>query len=755
MTSKHLFLKGMREDIQHKVWMLVLSLLGSFLAMPVLWLLYYTDTDIGNTTLYMKNMTSQEQARAISETIGRVVRFFRGDLILATGVIAIVGAVIVGLECFRYLQQKSMVDTYHSLPVSRMQIFAIKYVNGLLIWLVPYLLCMILTLVICSAQLAPIGGTEGVPALIREAVVDTAVLIVVYLLIYHLMLLATMLTGNMLNTLAMASILGCGVIIAYGLGLGFMTTYLNTYYPQGRRGIQAALYASPMAAPVYLLSCRMEDEVSALGFPVTPTLICLGVALALGGLTLFVYSKRPSERAGRGVDMKGLAGILRACVSVLGGMGGWLFMYSLVDSTAWSVFGALLVGILTYGVLDVIFSMDFKAFFRHKYSMAASMALTLLISFGYRGDWMGYDRYLPQQEDIQKVSIACSPYSISRNWPEILEGVELTDASQIYAFLERGIENVFGQEHISEEALVGEAYGELVYKTNAFYVEVTLASGRSYFRTYPYYRWDEDVVLPLLCSEEYARGAYYLSEDVIDACYNMRFVSDSGIDGGACETKDERILREVAAAYNQDLLEQPEVIIRGEDRLLGQVYVQIRQVYGYTQTLTLDIFEGMTHTLAAMERGGIRIFNQPVEAKDVESITFKVNGSRYGSRGDASISFVERGIRSWFGVYPDSGYKPYPEMAADSEGSGQLAVDIPSTESETYTFVITAPEEIEELLELIQYCDRGHNGVFTRGSVSDVTVQDDHGTEWAVSVRRGALPEKYIQRFLEEAEAQR
>lgn len=749
MTSKRLFLRGLREDIRHKVWMLVLSLLGSFLAMPVLWLLYYTDMNIRNTTWYLKNMTSQEQAQAISETVGYVVRFFREDLILSTGVIAIVGAVIVGLECFRYLQQKSMVDTYHSLPVSRMQIFAIKYVNGLLIWLVPYLLCMILTLVICSVQLAPIGGMEGIPALIREAAVDTAVLMVAYMLIYHLMLLATMLTGNMLNTLAMASILGCGVIIAYGLGLGFMRTYFSTYYPQGR-GIQAALYASPIAAPVYLLSCRVDEEVSALGFPVMPTLICLGVALALGGLTLFVYSKRPSERAGRGVDMKGLAGILRTCVSVLGGMGGWLFMNSLIDHIAWSVFGALLVGILAYGVLDVIFSMDFKAFFRHKYGMAASMALTLLISFGYRGDWMGYDRYLPQQEDIQKVSIACSPYSINRNWPEILEGVELTDASQIHAFLERGIENVVGQRHTSEKALIEVAYGEYVYKTDAFYVEVTLASGWSYFRTYPYYRWDEDVVLPLLCSEEYARGAYCLSEDVIDICYNMRFVSDSGIDGGVFETKDEKILREVAEAYNQDLLGQPEVIIRGEDRLLGQVYVQIRQVNGYTQTLTLDIYEGMTHTLAAMERGGIRIFNQPVEAKDVESITFKVDGSRYGYRGDASISFVERGIRGWFGVYPDSGYEPHPDMASDSEESGQLA-----EESSTYTFVVTAPEEVEELLELIQYCKKSRNGVFAKGMVSDVIIQDDYGTEWTVSVRRGALPEKYIQRFLEEAEAQR
>ncbi len=39
--------------------------------------------------------------------------------------------------------------------------------------------------------------------------------------------------------------------------------------------------------------------------------------------------------------------------------------------------------------------------------------------------------------------------------------------------------------------------------------------------------------------------------------------------------------------------------------------------------------------------------------------------------------------------------------------------------------------------------------------VPDVTIQEAHGTEWPVNVGRGGLPEKYIQRFLEEAEAQR
>ena len=232
MTSKHLFLKGMKEDLRHKVWMLALSLLGNFLAMPVLWLLNYSDVAFADVRMLTSEMTARQQAEAIAQSTERMINFFGKGLVIAASIIAILGAVVVGLECFHYLQQKSMVDTYHSLPVGKTQLFGIKYINGLLIWLVPYLFCTVLTLVFAGILLARVGGSGGILGLILEAAKNTAVLMVLFLLIYHLLLLATMLTGNMLNTLAVASILGCGVIAAYGLTLGFTTTFFHTHYAE-------------------------------------------------------------------------------------------------------------------------------------------------------------------------------------------------------------------------------------------------------------------------------------------------------------------------------------------------------------------------------------------------------------------------------------------------------------------------------------------------------------------------------------------
>ena len=76
MTSKHLFLKGMKEDLRHKVWMLALSLLGNFLAMPVLWLLNYSDVAFADVRMLTSEMTARQQAEAIAQSTERMLNFF-------------------------------------------------------------------------------------------------------------------------------------------------------------------------------------------------------------------------------------------------------------------------------------------------------------------------------------------------------------------------------------------------------------------------------------------------------------------------------------------------------------------------------------------------------------------------------------------------------------------------------------------------------------------------------------------------------
>lgn len=762
MISKRLFLRGMREDLRHRIWLVSLSLLGCFLSMPVIWLLRYSNVDIADINMRIAESTALEYEEAMTSSIDSMADYFSQDLILSASVITIACAVLAGLEGFHYLQQKSMVDTYHSLPVSRAQLFGVKYLNGLLIWLVPHLLCTVLTLAFSGVLLARVGGSRGISRLIGEAGKNTLVLMIAFLLVYHLLLLATMLTGNMLNTLTVAAALGGGVICAYLMALGFMTTFFHTYYAR-TEGLDAILYASPLISPFMLVNSRMDADFQISGSLTAMALCCLATAFILGALAWISYWKRPSERAGKGLEMQWIAWPVRLFVSILGGMGGWLLMHYLVSGSgapsAWCVFGSLLIGIMTYGVLDVIFAMDFKAFFKHRWSMGASMFIMLLICAGLQEDWVGYDRFLPDQGEIREASIACRAYACNSDLNRMLNRVRITDSAQIHAFLERGIENMQGLLHKPESISGAEAYqGEERFAVDKFFVRVTLQNGQSFYRVYRYFSWDADVVLPLLCSEEYAEGACRLTDELVENCVSIRFFSGADGDGVISEVSGKELIRELAEAYNQDLAEDYQAVILGQGRLLGRMIMKMER-----QNIAawgVDILESMSHTIAAMEKNGIQIFNQPREAEDVESITFQVDGSGYRHRGDASISLAERSIRGYFGVFPENSENIPMEITSEEAAvQGALRVDeadMPSTEeARMYSFTVTDPEEIARLLPLIQYSDTSRpGGVFTEGLVQNVRILDRQGVEWGVCLRRGALPEELLQRFLEEAREQ-
>jgi len=762
----------MKEDLRHKLWMLALSLLGSFLAMPVMWLLRYSDVDLTNINFRLANTASPEYAEMIADSVKAMADYYRDALMLSSSVVAMLGAVIVGVEAFRFLQQKSMVDTYHSLPVSRTRLFWIKYVNGLLIWLIPHLLCTVLTLTFSGVLLARIGAVGGVFNLIWEAGRNTIALLIVFMLIYHLMLLATMLTGNILNTLVVAGILGGGVLATYGLVIGFMTTFFHTYYAR-LGGLSAAVYASPLAAPFLIIAARVDVNLRVSDIYL---FTALAEALALGLSAWFFYLIRPSERAGKGLELRWIAWPFRLFAGILGGMGGWLFMYYLIEGSAsrmaWSVFGALLVGILAYGMLDVIFSMDFKAFFRHRWSMGISMTAMLLACVGFQQDWFGYDRYLPDESQIREISIACRSYGSYD--AELVSLTDTVDTARIYAFLKRGIENRQGRGRKPEEVLVEEAYCGDTFARDTFYVRMVLDNQSVYYRKYNFYEWDQDVVLPLLCSEAYVKGVYGLTESQVASCLSMSFGSGTDNGGEVWETVDRKIIRELAEAYNQDLSEHPQAVMLGEGRLLGRIFLQIQE--DHISIGRLDVLESMTHTLEAMEKNGLRVPDPLVRAQDVESITFRVNGGKYWYKGDLAIPPQERSIRGYFGVFPEqlpeareeggagteaqsanaAGVgKPLTEVMQDGTWEAETLGEQLTREPHNYSFTITDPAEIEEVLALVWYDSAAYRrGVFSEGLVSDVSILTHSGTEWGVCLRRGALPEKYIRRFLEEAEDQ-
>ena len=77
--------------------------------------------------------------------------------------------------------------------------------------------------------------------------------------------------------------------------------------------------------------------------------------------------------AEQGIRRKPVAALFKVICGVGAGMSGWGLFNLMVDYSAegWGSFGTILCTVLAFGVLDVIFKMDFKAFFAHKLQLFA------------------------------------------------------------------------------------------------------------------------------------------------------------------------------------------------------------------------------------------------------------------------------------------------------------------------------------------------------------------------------------------------
>ena len=147
MTSKNLFFKLMKEDLKRKVWAVGLAFLSFFFWMPVMTAMRVSDVYqmydrwIKNGTTFGEGITAESRLAeklldVVADTVGM------GNPLNACTIA--VAAVVLALTGFMYVHSRKQMDFYHSIPVRREQIFAVKYLNGILIIFSTYLVNMLL-----------------------------------------------------------------------------------------------------------------------------------------------------------------------------------------------------------------------------------------------------------------------------------------------------------------------------------------------------------------------------------------------------------------------------------------------------------------------------------------------------------------------------------------------------------------------------------------------------------------------------------
>lgn len=715
MTSRVSFYKIMREDLRHKTWMVALSCLASFLAMPILFLLSSTlwNNRIDHWHEYYVDITWDIMKFKQS----CMTEFFMELLPISVGIVLVVGALIVGLFGFRHVFSKRMTDLYQSIPVKRKDLFLAQYINGFLIWFIPMLVGMILCAVFAVVFMG--NAPDKFVYIFKPLAVGLCNYVLSFLLIYNVTIVAVMLSGNILNTLVNGAILNFLVLFGYGMIEVFKIYFYDTYYSFAEETVWKLLWTSPISSAIYQLVMFVTDQIKAFA-----TIMNVIVVVILFAAAFVLYLRRASELAEQGMKNKVVGIVFKTCMTVFCAMAGWIFFRVITDIIAWHIFGAILLGTLCYGILDIVFTMDFKAFFAHKLHLAVSVACAIFIGCFFTFDWSGYDTYLPEQDEIKEIGICVSGMGFSRLYSDAYDGI-------------LNPKNCIDQMSYTNQETAYQLLKEMTtkeYSAGGFrtmYVRVTQTNGKTYYRLYNLSETQEQFILPILEDESYIKTNVCIPEKIIEDVLDeekQKSIYINGFYGEAERIEDGQIIKELFEAYNQDMLEHKNLFIYQNEKVIANFRYRSYEPH---LNLYFEYYESMDHVKAVLEKYHIQMDNT-ISADEIEQITV--------------WAYVEdeEALQETFGIQVQDKEISYGKVAT------QVAVEtVDVNELQEYQAVFTKKEDIEELLDVVSMCEPYDYTLWSSYYVydSEVSIELKNGDRCYGRILKGTMPKHLLEQM--------
>lgn len=385
MTSKNLFFKLIWQDFKKRIWCPIIIFIAFLLSMEVPLL-----NSLDNMKRYPSNYSYDMKHYIANE-------FFSPDMnviiLFMTGIVAAVCA----FSGYAYLHSRKQLDTFHSMPVKREVLFFARYLSGIFMFFIPFILHILFCLLISLSN----------SAFSRHGLVNATgflgIQIVCFLLIYSLCIFVICLTGNVI-----ISILGGCVLVGYSTILSAIKealydTFFHTYVSSYGEKLWAF---SPIGMLIKLYSKSYEYREQNIGFSyrsiIPYSCVILIAILVFTVISVFVYRKRATEAAGKpiafGITEPFIKSIVVLPVSVLSGF----FIRAMADSESfgWFVFGVIF-GFLVFSlVMEVIFRLDIRCALYHWKQMIFNGVCLALIILIFKNDVLGYNTYVPNDQEL-------------------------------------------------------------------------------------------------------------------------------------------------------------------------------------------------------------------------------------------------------------------------------------------------------------------------------------------------------------------
>ncbi len=428
MTSKTIsYIKLIRADIKHRGWLLALTSIVLFLAMPVYTMLFlstYTDS-ASDLITYFPGLINGNNLRSLA------------------GAIAVL-AVLTALTGFGYIHSRERLDFFHSLPVKRTTWFATTYLSGLIIFLVPYMICSILTIIA--------GAVNGLMTarLAQYSAVAALGGILAFFVIYNASVFAVMVTGRTVTGLlaALAVIVYPTMIfaLASSLELAFFKSYysydLSSTLPQ-----KLASYLSP-----YELFSSLITEGATGSLHVGPAAAAILISALLIICAVLLYRIYPSEAAGNSIAFPAVAPVLKVLICIPTALFVSLAVQELMllDGTGWIFLLSLLAAVILCAVIEFIYTLDLKQLLRGWKSSLIAVAGVMAVLCIFRFDLLGYDTYIPDEDKVEAICFRPDSFSYYFSYPDLEYPFESElgyfapkeETDVLYTLARSGIENL-------------------------------------------------------------------------------------------------------------------------------------------------------------------------------------------------------------------------------------------------------------------------------------------------------------------------
>ena len=339
---------------------------------------------------------AMQGASANSYILNNYMSLFGGYHILHIMVFCVF-AVIISCYMNSYLYHTRSVNLFHSLPYRRSQLYVTNYLAGIMTFIVPNLLILLVNTILFFAN----GFSHHISYLILIKGFFSSLLF--FALLYSVAVFAATLSGNIVAQLGMILF----VFFIVPAIEGMFRLCVDSWYP--KIVMTQAVFSFEYSFPIQWLGGVSSNE----GLGLFKVLYSLGYTLLFAILGGVAYHFRKSEDCNKFYVFKWAKRIVKYMLTFLAALlSALLFSQIVPHSIFFLLLGTGIGAFLAFIVIQSVFEKSFKGMFANMKAFIPFLLVTMIFMVVVSQDLAGINNYIPKRDSVEQIAIELPQLSV-------------------------------------------------------------------------------------------------------------------------------------------------------------------------------------------------------------------------------------------------------------------------------------------------------------------------------------------------------